>query len=136
MKKYRFKLSSHEQKVIERLRAETNDGETSIDSEEHDEPYWMDHEDDDNERDGVLVFDKVSPGEMEEEAKAMKEHLKLTKKRQLQTPMKQLPERTLCTYEKIRESIIRERMEAMENSGLFENFDELKRKVFQEKLCE
>ena len=50
--------------------------------------------------------------------------------------MKQLPERTLCTYEKIRESIIRERMEAIENSGLFENFDELKRKVFQEKLCE
>ena len=41
----------------------------------------MDHEDDNNERDGVLVFDEVSPGEIEEEAKAMKEHLKLTKKR-------------------------------------------------------
>ena len=48
--------------------------------------------------------------------------------------MQQIPKRTLCLYEKIRESIIRERMKAMERSGLFENFEEFKSKVFQEKL--
>ena len=63
VKKYPFKLSLNEERAIERLLAETNDGETSTNSEEGDELYWMKHEDDDNERDGVLVFDKVSPGE-------------------------------------------------------------------------
>ena len=78
VKKYLFKLSSNEERFFERLWAKNNDGEKSIDSEEDEEPYWMELEEDDNKRGGVLVFDEVSQVELEEKAKAMKEHLKLT----------------------------------------------------------
>lgn len=45
-----------------------------------------------------------------------------------------LPPRVLCEYEKIREDIIKERVTAMENSGLFDDMADMKTKIFMDKL--
>ena len=42
--------------------------------------------------------------------------------------------RELCEYEKIREDIIKERVTAMENSGLFDDMADMKTKIFMDKL--
>ena len=48
--------------------------------------------------------------------------------------MDQLPEKELSPYEIIRGNIIKERVEAMENSGLFPDIDQLKDRIFKEKM--
>ena len=48
--------------------------------------------------------------------------------------MPPLPPRVLCEYEKIREDIIKERVTAMENSGLFDDMADMKTKIFMDKL--
>ena len=47
-------------------------------------------------------------------------------KKSIARPIKPLPERELCQYEKIREYIIRERQGAMANFGFFEDLDKTK----------
>ena len=47
----------------------------------------------------------------------------------MNTPLKPLPERELCKYEKIREEIIRERMEAMNKCNFFKELNEMKSKM-------
>ena len=101
---------------------------------EDEEPYWMDYEDEDNERDGVLQCGGLRPMELEEEAQAINEHIKLIKKEKYTEPMDQLPDRDLCPYEIIRANIIKERVEAMEKSGLFPDIDQLKVKIFRHKM--
>ena len=44
-------------------------------------------------------------------------------------PIDPLPERELCQYEKIRESIIKEREEAMAKSKFFEDLNNTKRGI-------
>ena len=51
-KRYPFELTSDEQEALKRMKFDRD-----IDDEqnsEDEEPYWMDYEDEDNERDGVL----------------------------------------------------------------------------------
>ena len=45
------------------------------------------------------------------------------------TPVQPLPERELCPYEKLRESNIKERQEAMEASGFFEDINNYKSEI-------
>ena len=66
----------------------------------------------------------------------MDKHMKIMKRRELNKPAPTLPTHEKCQYEKIRVSIIRDRVAAMEESGLFENMSELKEKIFMEKLDE
>ena len=44
-------------------------------------------------------------------------------------PIEALPEREKCAYEKLRDKNIKEREEAMENSGFFEDFENYKKKI-------
>ena len=122
----------NKKEVLERMRnyKEVNNEQNS----EDEEPYWMDYEDKDNERDGVLQCGGLGPKELEEEAKAINEHLKFMKKKKYTEPMDQLPEKDLCPYEIIRENIIKERVEAMEKSGLFPDIDQLKVRIFRQKM--
>ena len=131
-KRYPFELTSDEQEALKRMKfdREIDDEQNS----EDEEPYWMDYEDEDNERDGVLQCGNLSPGELEEEANAINEHLKFLKKKKYNKPMDQLPEKELSPYEIIRGNIIKERVEAMENSGLFPDIDQLKDRIFKEKM--
>ena len=48
--------------------------------------------------------------------------------------MDQLPDKELSPYELIRENIIQERVEAMEKSGLFPDIDQLKARIFRQKM--
>ena len=61
---------------------------------------------------------------MEEKRKKDKE-----RKEKMAMPIDPLPERELCQYEKIRESIIKEREEAMAKSKLFEDLNNPKRGI-------
>ena len=47
----------------------------------------------------------------------------------LLTPHPQVPQRELCAYEKIRENNIRERMDAMAESGFFEDLADTKKEI-------
>ena len=47
----------------------------------------------------------------------------------MKTPLGSLPEKELCEYEKIREGNIKERKQAMEESGFFEDLKQYKKKV-------
>ena len=47
----------------------------------------------------------------------------------LLTPLPPIPQRELCDYEKIRENNIRERMEAMAESGFFEDLADTKKEI-------
>ena len=82
----------------------------------------------------MIVFEKVKPGELAKEFEDWNKHLKMTKKKEYMKPMPALIESEKCRYEKIRETIVQERLKAMEESGLFENFDEMKAKIYKEKL--
>ena len=110
VKKYPFKLSKHEETALDKVRAgkSVQEDEESFDhSEEEDmEPYWMDYSSEDNERDGIVVFEKVKPGELDEESKAWDKQIKMIKKHEFQKPMPALIQREPCQYEKIRETII------------------------------
>ena len=44
-------------------------------------------------------------------------------------PIEALPVREKCAYEKLRDKNIKERKEAMENSGFFEDFENYKKKI-------
>ena len=81
-----------------------------------------------------MVFEKLKPGELEKEFDDWIKHLKMNKKKDYMKPMPALIEREKCQYEKIRETIVKERLKAMEESGLFANFDEMKEKICKEKL--
>ena len=133
IKKYSFTLSKHEEDGLEKVRAGEEDADEVKYSDEG-EPYWMDYDNEDNERDGIAVFEKIKPGELEEEYKAWDKQAKILKKQEYKKPMPALAEREQCQYEKIRDSIIKERLEAMRESGLFDNFDEMKERIFKEKL--
>ena len=109
---------------------EVNDEQNS----EDEEPYWMDCETEDNKRDGVLQCGGLRPEELEEEEQAIKKHLKFIKKKKYTKPMDQLPDKELSPYELIRENIIQERVEAMEKSGLFPDIDQLKARIFRQKM--
>lgn len=134
-----LKISKPEmyQKIKDRLENETLRDDEEVNNDENsgdEECYWMDYRDEDNERDGVLHCGNLSPDELEEEAKAINEHLKFMKKKKYTEPMDPLPEKDLSPYEKIRENIIKERVEAMEKSGLFPDIDKLKDRIFREKM--
>ena len=136
-KKYPFKLSEFEERIVEKKQSKADqEDKTSDESDQSgdDEPYWMDEEYSEGEE--LPVADKLKTGELEEEFKAMDKHMKNMKKRELKKPAPTLPTHEKCQYEKIRESIIRDRVAAMEESGLFENMSELKEKIFMEKLDE
>ena len=82
----------------------------------------------------MLQCGGLRPKELKEEAKAINEHLKFMKKKKYTEPMDKLPEKDLCPYKIIRENIIKERVEAMEKSGLFPDIDQLKVKIFRQKM--
>ena len=133
IKKYSFTLSKHEEDGLEKVRAGEEDAD-EVEYSDEGEPYWMDYDNEDNERDGIAVFEKIKPGELEEEYKAWDKQAKIIKKKEYKKPMPALAEREQCQYEKIRDSIIKERLEAMRESGLFDNFDEMKERIYKEKL--
>ena len=86
-------------------------------------------------REMVLQFlRRLSQQNKEEEYKAWDKQAKIIKKKEYKKPMPALAEREQCQYEKIRDSIIKERLEAMRESGLFDNFDEMKERIYKEKL--
>ena len=74
--------------------------------------------------------------ELDEEFKAMSKHIKMMKKNELKKPTPPFPNKEKCQYEKLRETLVKERVNAMKNSGFFENMGELKKKIFKEKFNE
>ena len=47
----------------------------------------------------------------------------------MNVPIKPLPQKELCAYEKIREDIIKERAKAMADSGYFDDILDFKKKI-------
>ena len=47
----------------------------------------------------------------------------------METPLGSLPENELCEYEKLRERNIKEREQAMEESGFFPDLQKYKKKI-------
>ena len=84
-----------------------------------DENYYEDYEYEDNERDGVLVFDPVTSEELKSEAELKRKHMKTMRKQELKKPPPSLPKSDKSPYEKIREDNIRERVKCMIASGLW-----------------
>ena len=115
------------------------------------EPYWEDWNDSDREEE--TGFEKDSDYEplseqalqemrLEDErwAKAETEYWKQEasekrrqkykeKKAAMNVPIKPLPQKELCAYEKIREDIIKERAKAMLESGYFDDILDYKKKI-------
>ena len=63
--------------------------------------------------------------ELKEKRKLKEQEIKDT----MATPINPLPETELCAYEKLREANIREREEAMKESGFFESLTEYKKEI-------
>ena len=116
--KYPYQLTWDEKKVLSKLQKASQNEEEKEDSSEH-ENYYEDYDFEDNERDGVLVGEKVTFEELKADAKDIDEYMKEMKKQKLKKPSPPLPKTEICEYEKIREDNIRERHRAMVNSGLF-----------------
>jgi hypothetical protein len=68
-----------------------------------------------------------------EERKREKEEKRRKKYEELlaakNTPIRPFPEKELCDYEKFREKNIKEREQAMLESGFFEDFNDYKKKI-------
>ena len=133
-KKYKFKLSEFEEKALQKIKGDNEDQDDTSDfsEQEDDEPYWTDKENDEE----CINEEKLNPGELDEEFKAMNKHIKMMKKNKLKKPAPPVPTKGKYQYEKLRETLIKERVNAMENSGLFENIGELRKKIFKEKFNE
>ena len=67
--------------------------------------------------------------ERKREAKEKRKKKYEEMKAAMKTPILPLPENELCDYEKIREGNIKEREEAMKESGFFEDLQKFKRKI-------
>ena len=70
------------------------------------------------------MMEQRKKDKLEEKRKKDKE-----RKEQMAKPIDPLSERELCQYEKIRESIIKEREEAMARYNFFENLNNTKRDI-------
>ena len=69
---------------------------------------------------------------IEERKKKLKEKRRLKqleRKEEMAIPLEPLPERELCPYEKVRENIIKERENAMIESGFFEDLLKAKKEM-------
>ena len=120
--KYPYAINDCEQRVLDKLEYEKIRSNREDDEEETDETdydYLEDYEYEDSKRDGVLVFDKVIPGDLKAEAEVMSRYYKNLRKDKLNEPVAVLPEFVKCEYEKIRDSNIKERMKKMISSGLW-----------------
>ena len=119
MRRYmKWESKKGHKKVLSKLQKASQNEEEKEDSSE-DENYYEDYDFEDNERDGVLVGEKVTFEELKADAKDIDEYMKEMKKQKLKKPAPPLPKTEICEYEKIREDNIRERHRAMVNSGLF-----------------
>ena len=70
--------------------------------------------------------------EIEERKREAKEKRRKTYeelKAAMNTPIGSFPETDLCEYEKLREQNIKDREQAMEESGFFEDFHKYKKKI-------
>ena len=117
-RKYRQGYAGYRQKRMADL-IEDEGTETNSDS---DAPYWMDCATDnegDNDRPNANVIDD----NREEEAILLKNIFNEQKKIELKKPAPAIPIRKLCEYEKIRDKNIKERLDAMIQSGLWSKED-------------
>ena len=71
-------------------------------------------------------MDKAFKDQKKEEDKEKRKLKLLERKKDLNRPMEPFPKQKLCEYERLRETNIKEREEAMEASGLFEKLSSYK----------
>ena len=79
----------------------------------------MDYDDDNIERDGVMVCDRVTSEEMIEEANLIDKYMKSMKKENMMKPASPIPQLEKCEYEKIRDDNTKEKLREMKISGLW-----------------
>ena len=116
--KYPYQLTCDEKNVLSKLiKSSEKEGEKEDSSE--DENYYEDYDFEDNERDVVLVGEKVTFEELKADAEDIDEYIKEMKKQKLKKPAPPLPKTEICECEKMRKDNIQERHRAMVNSGLF-----------------
>ena len=97
--------------------------------QEYDSPSFLTKE-------GLEKVRQAEKKEMIEQMKQRKQEIKEKRqkkyeerKKAMETPVNPLPKRELCKYERIREDIIREREEAMEQFKFFEDLEKTKMEI-------
>ena len=67
--------------------------------------------------------------EMRDRANEKRRERYRKQKEAMSIPVKPLPDKALCEYEKLRENNIRERIEAMTKAGFYEDYYEYKKNM-------